>query len=167
MPAPNSRQLVRWRLFGVSLPALLLSRRKVAMPVYVESVTQPSPQDRSDLAKIYADAPEWLLAPHANAEALIEAALADGSLIAGRFNDRLLGAALLQRDGSTWRLSHLCVRKLTRKRGVGRRLLEESRRLADSAGARLHLAAPLDNLEIQAWLLARICRYSRSEPCSR
>jgi len=28
------------------------SRRKVAMPVYVESVTQPSPQDLTDLAKI-------------------------------------------------------------------------------------------------------------------
>ena len=62
------------------------------MPVYVESVTQPSPQDLTDLAKIYADAPEWLLTPYTSAEALIEAALADGSLIAGRFNDRLLGA---------------------------------------------------------------------------
>lgn len=120
------------------------------MPVYVESVTQPSPQDHADLAKIYADAPEWLLAPHASAEELIEAALTEGSLIAGRFNDRLLGAALLQRDGSTWRLSHLCVRKLTRKRGVGRRLLEESQRQAVLAGASLELAAPLDNLEIQA-----------------
>jgi len=66
---------VRWRRFGVSLPALLLSRRKVAMPVYVESVTQPSPQDLTDLAKIYADAPEWLLTPYASAEALIAAAL--------------------------------------------------------------------------------------------
>ena len=120
------------------------------MPVYVESVTQPSPQDHADLAKIYADAPEWLLAPHSSAEELIEAALTEGSLIAGRFNDRLLGAALLQRNGSTWRLSHLCVRNLTRKRGVGRRLLEESQRQADIAGASLDLAAPLDNLEIQA-----------------
>ncbi|MDI9738631.1 acetyl-CoA sensor PanZ family protein, partial [Stutzerimonas stutzeri] len=45
----------------------MLSRRKVAMPVYVESVTQPSPQDLTDLAKIYADAPEWLLTPYASA----------------------------------------------------------------------------------------------------
>jgi len=75
------------------------SRRKVAMPVYVESVTQPSPQDLTDLAKIYADAPDWLLAPYSSADTLIAAALADGSLIAGRFNDRLLGAALLQRGG--------------------------------------------------------------------
>ena len=53
------------------------SRRKVAMPVYVESVTQPSPQDLTDLAKIYADAPDWLLAPYSSADTLIAAALAD------------------------------------------------------------------------------------------
>ncbi|AWM61869.1 aspartate 1-decarboxylase autocleavage activator PanM [Pseudomonas songnenensis] len=120
------------------------------MPVYVESVTQPSPQDLTDLAKIYADAPEWLLTPYASAEALIAAALADGSLIAGRFNDRLLGAALLQRGDDAWRLSHLCVRKLTRKRGVGRRLLEETQRQASEAGKPLRLAAPAGHLEASA-----------------
>ncbi len=125
------------------------------MPVYVETVTQPSPQDRSDLAKIYADAPAWLLTPHASAEALIESALADGSLIAGRFNDRLLGAAVLQRGDNVWHLSHLCVRKLTRQRGVGRRLLEESQRLAAQAGKPLHLAAPAGHLEASA-LAARL-----------
>jgi len=126
------------------------SRRKVAMPVYVESVTQPSPQDLTDLAKIYADAPDWLLAPYSSADTLIAAALADGSLIAGRFNDRLLGAALLQRGDYAWRLSHLCVRKLTRKRGVGRRLLEETQRQASEAGKPLRLAAPAGHLEASA-----------------
>jgi len=126
------------------------SRRKVAMPVYVESVTQPSPQDLTDLAKIYADAPDWLLAPYSSADTLIAAALADGSLIAGRFNDRLLGAALLQRGDDAWRLSHLCVRTLTRKRGVGRRLLEETQRQASEAGKPLRLAAPAGHLEASA-----------------
>ena len=120
------------------------------MPVYVESVTQPSPQDLTDLAKIYADAPDWLLAPYSSADTLIPAALADGSLIAGRFNDRLLGAALLQRGDDAWRLSHLCVRKLTRKRGVGRRLLEETQRQASEAGKPLRLAAPAGHLEASA-----------------
>lgn len=120
------------------------------MPVYVESVTQPSPQDLTDLAKIYADAPDWLLAPYSSADTLIAAALTDGSLIAGRFNDRLLGAALLQRGDDAWRLSHLCVRKLTRKRGVGRRLLEETQRQASEAGKPLRLAAPAGHLEASA-----------------
>jgi len=120
------------------------------MPVYVEYVRQPSAQDRSDLAKIYADAPTWLLAPHASAEALIEAGMAAGTLIAGRFNDRLLGAALLQPGADGWCLSHLCVRQITRQRGVGRRLLDESQRLAKEAGQPLHLAAPAGHLESQA-----------------
>ncbi|MCQ4311546.1 aspartate 1-decarboxylase autocleavage activator PanM [Pseudomonas stutzeri] len=125
------------------------------MPVFVETLTEPSQQDRIDLAKIFADAPIWLLAPYADAAALIEAALTDGSLIAGRFNDRLLGAALLQRGEQHWRLSHLCVRKITRRRGVGKRILEESRRLAGEAGKMLHLAAPPEQLEAQA-LAARV-----------
>ncbi len=120
------------------------------MPVIVEAVTEPTQQDRIDLAKIFADAPAWLLTPYPDASALIEAGLADHSLIAGRFNDRLLGAALLQRGSPNWHLSHLCVRKLTRRRGVGTRMLEESRRLAGEAGQGLHLAAPAEQLEAQA-----------------
>lgn len=120
------------------------------MPVYVEFVRQPSVQDRNDLAKVYADAPDWLLAPHANAEALIGAGIASGQLIAGRFNDRLLGAALLEQGQNCWRLSHLCVRKITRQRGVGRRLLDEAQRLASEADKPLHLAASRDHLESQA-----------------
>ncbi|AHL77316.1 acetyltransferase [Stutzerimonas stutzeri] len=120
------------------------------MPVFVETVTEPSQQDRIDLMKIYADAPHWLLAPYADAAALIEAGLADRSLIAGRFNDRLLGAALLQRGAPHWRLSHLCVRKITRRRGVGKRILDECRRLAAEASNELHLVAPPAHLEAQA-----------------
>jgi GNAT superfamily N-acetyltransferase len=120
------------------------------MPVHVETLTTASPQDRLDLAKIYADAPDWLLSPHADAEQLIAAGLESGTLIAGRFNDRLLGAALLARNDGCWQLSHLCVRKITRGRGVGRRLLDEARRQAEAAGKPLHLAAPADQLESQA-----------------
>lgn len=77
------------------------------MPVIVETLAQPSAQDRLDLAKIYADAPDWLFAPHADGAALVAAGLAAGELIAGRFNDRLLGAALLRRGDDAWQLSHL------------------------------------------------------------
>ena len=120
------------------------------MPVVVEILSQPSAQDRTDLAKIYADAPAWLLAPYPSAQALIDAGLEHGNLIAGRFNDRLLGAALLTPGADCWRLSHLCVRAITRQRGVARRLLDEARRLASEAGQPLNLAAPKDHLECQA-----------------
>ncbi|WP_446937459.1 acetyl-CoA sensor PanZ family protein [Pseudomonas aeruginosa] len=96
------------------------------MPVIVETLAQPSTQDRLDLAKIYADAPDWLFAPHAD------------------------GAALLRRGGDAWQLSHLCVRGITRGRGVGRRLLDEARRLAAEAGKPLRLVAPDGHLEARA-----------------
>lgn len=112
------------------------------MPVIVEAPAQLSPQDRQDLLRIYAEAPAELLAPFADGETLIDAALAAGTLITGRFNDRLLGAAWLQRDADAWRLSRLCVRKLTRGRGVARRLLEQAQQQAVLNGRPLRLLAP-------------------------
>ncbi|MGH8433550.1 MAG: acetyl-CoA sensor PanZ family protein [Pseudomonas sp.] len=117
------------------------------MPVFVEVVSAPSAQDKNDLAKIYADAPAWLLPPYPDVESLLDSAIEQGTLIAGRFNDRLLGAALLERGESHWRLSHLCVRQLTRQRGVARRLLDETQRWATAAGKPLQLAAPQDRLD--------------------
>jgi GNAT superfamily N-acetyltransferase len=111
------------------------------MPVYVENLSLASPQDRRDLELIYADAPEWLLTPYPQASALIDAALANQCLLVGRFNGRLLGAARLERLADRWRLTHLCVRELTRGRGVAQRLLDEARRLAREADVPLVLAA--------------------------
>ncbi|MHB9798241.1 acetyl-CoA sensor PanZ family protein [Pseudomonas sp. MT3] len=121
------------------------------MPVIVQHLTQPSDQDRQDLLKIYADAPDWLLLPFANAEALVEQGLREGRLLAGRFNDRLLGAAWIERNADTWNLSRLCVRKVTRGRGVARRLLEEAQRLAILQGAALRLSAPADQPDAAAF----------------
>lgn len=120
------------------------------MPVSVEFVTAPSQQDRDDLAKIFADAPAWLLTPHASAEAMIGHALTEGTLIAGRFNGRLLGAGLVHRGTDHWQLSHLCVRRITRRRGVGKRILDESQRMASEAGKTLRLAAVSGQLDPQA-----------------
>ncbi|MBD9413890.1 acetyl-CoA sensor PanZ family protein [Pseudomonas sp. PDM16] len=120
------------------------------MPVLVEIVSRPSTQDHTDLGKVYADAPDWLLEPYASVDALLADGIGHGKLIAGRFNDRLLGAALLVRGEDCWHLSHLCVRKVTRKRGVARRILDEAKRLASEAGKPLRLAAPKDHLESQA-----------------
>ena len=120
------------------------------MPVIVETVVQPSAQDRSDLEKIYADAPAWLLAPYPDAASLIDAGLAGGWLIAGRFNARLLGAAWLRQDADDWNLSHLCVRKITRGRGVGQRLIAEARQRAGETCQPLRLQAPTRQLEVQA-----------------
>ncbi|WP_205342611.1 acetyl-CoA sensor PanZ family protein [Denitrificimonas caeni] len=118
------------------------------MPVYFESAEQPSEQDLADLEKIYADAPHWLLAPYANAAALTEHGLNQSTLVTARFNSRLLGAALLDKQADRWLLSHLCVRELTRNRGVARRLVEEATRLAGEAGLILQVVIPNDQLEL-------------------
>ncbi|PMY34395.1 aspartate 1-decarboxylase autocleavage activator PanM [Pseudomonas sp. GW456-L14] len=120
------------------------------MPIVVESLKEISYQDQQDLQKIYRDAPPWLFAPQRDDMELIEAALGDGSLIAGRFNDRLLGAARLQRHQDVWHLSQLCVRKITRRRGVAERLVSEARTMAARHGATLRLLAPAGHLEAQA-----------------
>ncbi|HTO17622.1 MAG TPA: acetyl-CoA sensor PanZ family protein [Pseudomonas sp.] len=111
------------------------------MPVYVERPVQLTDQDRQDLLNVYADAPDWLLPPFADGAALIQQSLADGSLRVARFNGRLLGAARLQSGGNFLRLSHLCVRALTRGRGVARRLVDEARREAQQQDLLLVLAA--------------------------
>ena len=109
------------------------------MPIIVELLNQATYQDQQDLQKIYRDAPDWLFAPFTGEMQLIEDCLQDGSLIAGRFNDRLLGAARLQRHHDVWHLSQLCVRKITRRRGVAERLVNEAQKMASQSGATLRL----------------------------
>ena len=111
------------------------------MPVYVERPAQLTDQDREDLLKIYADAPDWLLMPFRQSAELIERSLADGTLRVARFNSRLLGASRLEPQGEELRISHVCVRALTRGRGVARRLIEEARREAEEHDLLLVLAA--------------------------
>jgi ribosomal protein S18 acetylase RimI-like enzyme len=120
------------------------------MPIIVEPLNEATYQDQQDLQKIYRDAPDWLFAPFSGDLQLIEGCLRDGSLIAGRFNDRLLGAARLQRHPGVWHLSQICVRKITRRRGVAERLVNEAQKMAAQSGAVLRLLAPAGHLEAQA-----------------
>ncbi|WP_416139031.1 acetyl-CoA sensor PanZ family protein [Halomonas sp. HK25] len=96
------------------------------MPVTLHPVDRAAweadAQAQLDLARIYADAPsERLPAP---VDAFIQGHLADGHrFLCARFNDRLIGAVAQRDDGVAWWLSHFCIRKPTRRRGVGTRLL--------------------------------------------
>ena len=66
-------------------------------------------------------------------------------LVTARFNDHHLAAALLELDGEPARLSQLVVREVTRRRGVGRFLVDEAAALAAEAGAqRLQLCGLTD-----------------------
>lgn len=120
------------------------------MPIVVEHVSEATRQDQQDLQKIFQDAPSWLLEPFSDAAQLIHTCLEEGSLIAARFNDRLLGAARLQRHQDAWHLSQMCIRTITRRRGVAERLVSEAQRLALQDGAQLRLRAPAGHLIAQA-----------------
>ncbi|CAM3420280.1 GNAT family N-acetyltransferase [Pseudomonas floridensis] len=120
------------------------------MPVLVGLLTLPTVQDQEDLQKIYLDAPHDLLPPYASAEDLIHDALTNETLWVGRFNDRLQGAARLERGVAVWHLSHLCVRKPTRRRGVAERIVSMAQKLAGEAGCELRLQATAGRPEVLA-----------------
>lgn len=91
------------------------------MPVILENVSSPSPQDLEDLVKVYQDYPEVIAD---DLEQWISDKLAGGqTLFAGRFNGRLLAAVWGIPSFYCWQLEHLCVRALTRRRSVARQLL--------------------------------------------
>jgi len=124
------------------------------MPVTLHPVDrgawEADAQARTDLARIYADAPaERLPSP---AEAFIEDHLIAGNaFLCARFNDRLIGAVACHVDAEAWWLSHFCVRKPTRRRGVGSRLLTLVAEAANAEGKPLR--AELAQLQMADQLL--------------
>lgn len=121
------------------------------MPVFIEYPVQLSQQDQTDLQLIYADLPPEIQPPFDSVEQLLAAAQQQ-RLVVARFNGRLLAAAVLCKDGDGWQMSHLCVRGLTRQRGVAQRLLSEVSAAASDNAVKLslHLVAAPD--WVPAWL---------------
>lgn len=98
------------------------------MPVTLHYVDQArweaEEQVRIDLIRIYEDAPQERM-PTPTVAPFIEQHLKGQHFFAcAHFNDRLLGAvAIKEAVDHAWLLSELCVRKPTRRRGVGTRLM--------------------------------------------
>ncbi|WP_275286815.1 acetyl-CoA sensor PanZ family protein [Halomonas elongata] len=112
------------------------------MPVTLQRVDQAvwasNTQARTDLLRIYADAPTERLPQ--DPEAFVREHLAAAHFFCcAHFNDRLLGAVAVRPDAEAWWLSHLCVRKTTRRRGVGSRLLALTSEAAHHDGLRLRV----------------------------
>lgn len=99
------------------------------MPIKVESVTNPTEQDWIDLQKIYLDLPHKAesATDMSGFQAEIKARFDNGeALFAARFNDRLIASCwIIQVSESEPRqISNFCVRKVTRRRGVGQQFLQ-------------------------------------------
>lgn len=147
------RDLLNSAIIGVSrLIRQHTSRDPAIMPVYIELPTeQPSQQDMDDLQKVFADMPEELLAPYTDASALLNQALRTQSLVIARFNSRLLGGAIVNKEPQKWLLSHLCVRSITRHRGVAKRMLDVLSQQACEHKAQLVLCVPQQLDTIVSW----------------
>lgn len=102
----------------VNFATICLSHdRVIPMKLTIIRLQQLSEQDRSDLKKIW---------PQVDTEALEAQLNNQRRLYAARFNDRLLAAVRVDISGTKGMLSQLEVREVTRRRGVGLYLLEET-----------------------------------------
>lgn len=104
------------------------------------SVWEADAQVQVDLARIYADAPAERL-PCAVDDFIRGHLSAGHTFLCARFNDRLLGAVAMEDDGESWWLAHCCVRKTTRRRGVGSQLLTLVAKSAHAEGRQLRASA--------------------------
>lgn len=89
------------------------------MKLTIERLTTLSPQDLIDLGKI------WPHQPSVQWQAWLQGSKA---LFAARFNERLLGAVKIELQGDTAQLHDLMVREVTRRRGVGLYLVQDTQR---------------------------------------
>ncbi|MBP2168696.1 GNAT superfamily N-acetyltransferase [Erwinia toletana] len=87
------------------------------MKLTIIRLQQFSVQDRLDLGKVW---------PEKEIAALEGTLDEQHRLYAARFNDRLLGALMLEIGGTQGRIYALQVREVTRRRGVGHYLLQET-----------------------------------------
>ena len=102
----------------VNFATICLSHdRVILMKLTIIRLQQLSEQDRSDLKKI------WPQADMGTLEAQLDE---QHRLYAARFNERLLAAVSVTIAGTQGQLSQLEVREVTRRRGVGLYLLEET-----------------------------------------
>jgi len=106
------------------------------MPIICQLVQTPSAQDRIDIHKIFRDYPEPVNPTD------VDAWLDAGELYAASFNDRLLGACRLTSQADRWQVDYLCVRALTRRRGVAYKLVLDLKQLANDSNRTLSCHVP-------------------------
>lgn len=128
------------------------------MPVMLEEIDHArwavDAQAGVDLSRIYQDAPPDRL-PLA-VDDFVRTHLENGGVFCcALFNDRLLGAVRVRKEPGAWWLSHFCVRKTTRRRGVGSRLLALVAETARDGNSTLRVEAEHLQMEDQL-LLARL-----------
>ena len=117
------------------------------MPISLQWLDQPSDQDKIDLEKLYNDAPkDWLSESSDKSAQWAQTQVNKGHKVAlGRFNDRILCGAVLMAQSESgahayqFQVDKLCVRKITRQRGVAKQLLVRLCQWANDCAAALYI----------------------------
>jgi GNAT superfamily N-acetyltransferase len=118
------------------------------LPVYLQWLDEPNEQDQTDLDKLYADAPaNWFEQNQpANGADWAQQKAKQGERIAlGYFNDHIVCAAcLVEQSGISdqaymYTVQQLCVRDVTRRRGVAKQLLVRLCQWANKSQSSLYI----------------------------
>ena len=127
------------------------------MPVILEQIETPTHDDCADLTKIFNDAPEWMKADQQANQWLADIAESEElKLFAGRFNDRLIAAAVVRCAESNWHMEWLTVRTVTRDRCVGQRMVSEVSRIASENNCTLSAETAQNEESLPSYLRALI-----------
>lgn len=137
------------------------------MPVLLTVVNDKTDQACVEqLEKIYTDAQPERLAQLPNvdsAKSFVENILQspDHDFYCGLFNERLIAALVVSKQDDYWQVSHLCVRSVTRRRGVGSRLLTLVIEAAKADNKAIRVAA--DALMTQDHIILQRMGYTLNE----
>jgi len=125
------------------------------LPIYLDWLEQPNEQDLVDLDKLFADAPDDWESDNGeplNARWALNRLSKERKLALGQFNDRIVASAWLtkQSEGPSqpylFKVDKLCVRAITRKRGVAKQLMVRLCQWADQQQHHLLVDDQADNL---------------------
>ena len=113
------------------------------MPVKLEHLTNPTEDDFTDFEKIRTETEPHGLAVDAPLREWINQ---NRWVIGGRFNDRIIGALLAERNGDHVRLANAGVRRTTQRRGVMHQMLHFLCKWADEERLTLEFVDSEDSL---------------------
>ena len=94
------------------------------MPVTVSQVDLDDPVQRADLEKIYADSPIWMRRDLSPEDFLEQWIVPCDQIWGGWFNGRILGSVGIRKTDEGQQLIGICVREVTRRRGVAFQMME-------------------------------------------
>ncbi|WP_186436026.1 acetyl-CoA sensor PanZ family protein [Thalassolituus sp. C2-1] len=114
------------------------------MPVKLEHIQSPADADWNDLDKIHQETTtNGLLSDRTALEQHLQSG---GWIMAGRFNDRIIGVILANESNEGVLLQQAAVRTITQRRGVMHQLLHFIQQWATGEGKTLRIEACPDDL---------------------